>query len=157
MEFLSKWTRKVWKKTENFVFLVDSARSYPCTFSDAMTYLHDESQNINSIQNFQIKWLCQYFQWCGWKLHYAYIHYFVFFFCTSSSLLLFHTHTLLSLARLTTRVLIVGIILFLLAVVGFVVGKYQLLSWFLGWKATLILLTVSPANLCGIFCVPHSK
>lgn len=119
--FLANEHEKCEKKPKTLCFLVDSARSYPCTFSDAMTYLHDESQNIKSIQNFQIKWLCQYFQW---KLHYAYIHYFVFFFCTSSSLLLFHTHTLLSLGRLTTRVLIVGIILFLLAVVGFVVGKY---------------------------------
>ena len=122
--FLANEHEKCGKKPKNLCFLVDIARSYPCTFSGAMTYLHDESQNINSIQNFQIKWLCQYFHVPGWKLHYAYIHYFVFFFSTSSSLLLFHTHTLLSLARLTTRVLIVGMILFLLAVVGFVVGKY---------------------------------
>lgn len=41
-----------------------------------------------------------------------------------SVLLLFHTHTLLSLARLTTHVLIVGTILSLVTVVGFLVRKY---------------------------------
>jgi len=59
--FLANEHEKCGKKPKNFWFLVDSARSYPCTFSDALTYLHDESQNINYIQNFQIKWLCQYF------------------------------------------------------------------------------------------------